>query len=372
MRTDVLIVGGGPAGLSAAIAAGRKGLRVTLVDARRPPMDKPCGEGLLPEAAAALRALGVELDAVPAHRFSGIRFSDAYSAAEARFGGALAFGVRRTTLHALLAGKAQAAGASLLWGSRVTLRECSGLHPSDAEIDGRRIAFRWLVGADGMKSHVRAWAGLNSHRKMRGRFAFRRHYAMVPWTNLVEVHWADGCEIIVTPTSLGEVCVALFTRDHRLRIDAALERFPELRVRLKGARATSSEAGALTALGRACGVVKGNVVLLGDASCSIDGIAGQGLNLAFREAIHLGEALARENLASYAIAHSEITETARRMTRLLLLMARYPWVRRKALRALAAKPELFSKMISIHAVAPERESFGLPELFGLGWQVLLA
>jgi 2-polyprenyl-6-methoxyphenol hydroxylase-like FAD-dependent oxidoreductase len=367
MATDVLIVGGGPAGLSAAIAAGKKGLRVTLVDSREPPIDKPCGEGLLPESVAALRGLGIELDAVSSFRFSGIRFSDARSCCEARFGASAAWGVRRTTLHGLLVERARAVGVSLLWGSRVTLTDSS-----EAEIDGRRVAFRWVIGADGINSRVRAWAGLGSRRGVRRRFAFRRHYAIAPWTNLVEVHWASGCEMIVTPTRPDEVCVALFTSDHRLRVDRALGRFPELARRLNCSRATSAEAGVITALSAARSMVRGNIALIGDSSCSIDGIAGQGLNLAFREAVHLGEALAAEDLASYAVAHREITETPRRMTRLLLLMARYPWVRRKTLRMFAAKPALFSKMISIHAGAPQREPFGLQELCGLGWQVLVA
>ena len=50
MQPDVLVVGGGPAGLASAIAAAQKGFRVTVVDSRKPPINKPCGEGLLPEA----------------------------------------------------------------------------------------------------------------------------------------------------------------------------------------------------------------------------------------------------------------------------------------------------------------------------------
>jgi menaquinone-9 beta-reductase len=42
--TDVFVIGGGPAGLAAAIAARAKGLRVTVADGGVPPIDKPCGE----------------------------------------------------------------------------------------------------------------------------------------------------------------------------------------------------------------------------------------------------------------------------------------------------------------------------------------
>ena len=59
--TDVLVIGGGPAGLAAAIAARMKGFEVTVVDGTKPPIDKACGEGLMPDGLAALRRIGVGL-----------------------------------------------------------------------------------------------------------------------------------------------------------------------------------------------------------------------------------------------------------------------------------------------------------------------
>ena len=55
---DVFILGGGPAGLAAAIAARRRGLRVILADAERPPIDKACGEGLMPDSLGRGRRAG--------------------------------------------------------------------------------------------------------------------------------------------------------------------------------------------------------------------------------------------------------------------------------------------------------------------------
>jgi 2-polyprenyl-6-methoxyphenol hydroxylase-like FAD-dependent oxidoreductase len=367
MHSDVLVIGGGPAGLAAAIAARAKGLQVTLVDSRKPPIDKPCGEGLLPEAVSSLKTLGVDLDSAPCFRFAGIQFTDGHSSVSSRFLGPKAYGIRRTVLHRLLLERAEAAGVSFLWGAHVTSHDA--LH---AEIGGQRLFFRWLVAADGLNSNVRRRAKLASRMRNRGRFAFRRHYAVRPWTDLVEVHWGDRCQIIVTPTDRDEICVALFTRDHRLRIDRALEQFPALAERLHNAQATSVESGARTALARARFVIRGNVALVGDAACSIDGIAGQGLSLAFQSANHLANALACEDLCAYAIAHREMIDTPMRITRLMLLMARHPWIRRKTMRMFAAKPALFGKMIQVHAGAKQADAFGLQDLFGLGWRVLRA
>jgi flavin-dependent dehydrogenase len=57
MRADVVIVGAGPAGVARTIADSLIGLRVGLIDSRRPPVEKPCGEGLLQKAVSSLRTL---------------------------------------------------------------------------------------------------------------------------------------------------------------------------------------------------------------------------------------------------------------------------------------------------------------------------
>ena len=369
MHSDVLVVGGGPAGVSAAIAARLKGLSVTLVDSRKPPIDKPCGEGLLPEAVTALQRLGVDLDEAPSFRFSGISFQDEDSCVSAQFGGAMAYGMRRTVLHWLLVERARAVGVAMMWGAPVTKQDSLS-----AEVGGERISFRWLVAADGIHSMTRRRAGLDSMSRgtQRGRFAFRRHYAVAPWNDLVEVHWGRDCQMIVTPTSREEICLALFTSDHRMRISDALAQFPEVARRIRSARATSAESGARTALVRSRIVARENVALAGDAACSIDGIAGQGLSLAFQAAIHLADSLAQEDLHDYAAAHREITRMPVRMTRLMLLMAQYPWIRRRTLRMFAARPAMFSHMMAIHAGTGGAESFGVQDLLGLGWRVLRA
>jgi flavin-dependent dehydrogenase len=102
-NADVLIVGAGPAGLATAIAARLKGLSVTVADARRPPIEKACGEGLLPEGVAALSRLGIQLNSDVAFPIAGIRFCDEVSSASGKLPhGSASFGLRRTTLHALL------------------------------------------------------------------------------------------------------------------------------------------------------------------------------------------------------------------------------------------------------------------------------
>ena len=83
--TDVFVIGGGPAGLAAAIAARRRGLEVTVADRSQPPIDKACGEGIMPDGVAAARALGISLEDGGARPFRGIRFCERTLAVEAPF-----------------------------------------------------------------------------------------------------------------------------------------------------------------------------------------------------------------------------------------------------------------------------------------------
>jgi menaquinone-9 beta-reductase len=367
MQADVVVVGAGPAGIATAIAARLKGLRVSVLDFRKPPIDKPCGEGLLPEAVAALRQLGVGIDASGAFPFEAIRFSDAGSSVTAPILSGRAYGLRRTTLHQLLVQRAAELSVGFLWGARVSEFRSDCLYAA-----GERISFRWLVGADGQNSIVRKWAGLNPRRRFHSRLGFRRHYAAAPWSRCVEVHWGESCQMFVTPTGAEEVCVALLSNDPQMRIERALAQFSHVATRLRGGRPITQEAGAVSVLGRARAVARGNVALVGDASCAIDGIAGQGLGLAFQQALALGEALAREDLAGYAQAHREVTAMPVRMTRLLLLMNSSSWLRRKTLRFFANNPNAFAKMISLHTRAADARELKARVVAGLGWRILWA
>ncbi|MFY9691110.1 MAG: FAD-dependent monooxygenase [Candidatus Acidiferrales bacterium] len=363
----MLIVGGGPAGLAAAIAARAKGLRVTLVDSRTPPIDKACGEGLLPEGLAALRNLGVDLDRAAPVPFAGIRFSDDRSTASARFPRGSALGIRRTILHRLLVDHADAAGVAFVWGARI-----SGFDRAAANVNGEWIRCRWLIGADGQQSIVRRFAQLGQNLRGPARFGFRRHYAVAPWTDLVEVYWGERCQMVITPTGAKESCVSIFTSDSHLHIDAALAEFPAVARRLRSARPVSTQAGAVTSLGRARAATRENIALVGDASGTVDGIAGQGLSLAFRQAQALGESLARGDLAHYEAAHRRIMRNASRMTRLLLLIGASATIRRKALRLFAAHPNVFSRLMSIHAGEASADALAATEILDLSWRVLWA
>lgn len=435
-RSDLVIVGAGPAGLATAILARRAGLAVRLLDkAAGPPIDKACGEGLMPDGVAALERMGVEVATLGGAPFAGIRYVDADTVAEGRFPGESGLGVRRTRLHAALVERAAAAGVEVEWGVRVV-----GLERLDEGQGGRRRSPRWavrrddgerlaagvVVGADGLRSRVRRWTGLEDERGSReaqpadespspapapaadplARFGVRRHYrvpaAEVP--PVVEVWWGDGCEAYVTPVGPEEVGVAMLWSGRKTGFDALLAGFPALAARFVGRPVVSDDRGAGPLLQPVRRVVAGNLALVGDAGGYVDAITGEGLSLAFQHAEALVAALgaggstagatpgsSREGaegdatepapqrfagdraldraLATYAAAHRRLGRVPNALTRLLLAVERRPALRRRAIRALAADPALFSLLLAIHARQRPARAFFPAGAARLAWRL---
>jgi len=137
-ETDLFVVGGGPAGLAVGIAAAQRGLSVTVADVARPPIDKACGEGIMPDGLLALRAIGVDLTGLAASPFEGIRFVDAAGETHARFPRGGGLGMRRAALHSILVAKAESAGVCLAWGTGV-----EAVRQGEVVADGTTIKSGW-------------------------------------------------------------------------------------------------------------------------------------------------------------------------------------------------------------------------------------
>jgi geranylgeranyl reductase family protein len=191
---DVLVVGAGPAGSSAALTLARAGLHVVLVDQHVFPRDKVCGDGLIPDAHNALRKLGV-LDAVMAQA----QASSHVGCIGPRGGrvdvpGVLAVLPRKQLDH-ILCGAAVAAGARMFAPVRFTAPiEADGavvgatLHHGDVT---RNVRARWVLLATGAVPQALIAAGMSERHTPSG-VALRgyvKNDAMVGKIDKLEIVW---------------------------------------------------------------------------------------------------------------------------------------------------------------------------------------
>jgi 2-polyprenyl-6-methoxyphenol hydroxylase-like FAD-dependent oxidoreductase len=211
---DAVVVGGGPAGLAAGIVLAEHGSSVLLCEAKRLPADKPCGEGLMPSGVTCLEQLGVSRAMLGQgwRSFCGIRYvAPSGRGAEATFAEGPGLGIRRTALSAALLERTRhLPGLVVVDQTRVELGR-------ELRVDGLPIDTRLIVGADGLHSHVRRWAGLEGRGRAFQRWGARRHFRMKPWTPFVEVLWSTaGVEAYITPTGVERIGVAFLWDRERM------------------------------------------------------------------------------------------------------------------------------------------------------------
>jgi len=247
------------------------------------------------------------------------------------------------------------------------------LVPDGVQIGDRIVRCQWIIGADGQNSRVRRWAGLGAIWSSGTRLAVRMHYAVKPWANCVEVYWHKHIQACVTPVAHDLVNVALIggSPGAPIRMTDLPRFFPELANRLKTALPASSPRGGLSLSSRLRSVVSGRLALIGDASGSVNAITGEGLSLAFRQSVALGDALAEGNPKLYQTAHERITRFPRLMARLELgIGGRAAW-RHAAVRALDARPRVFSRLLAVHG-GNRAPTAALLDVAGLvGWMLLV-
>lgn len=356
MKTDVAIVGGGPSGLAVAIGLRLRGLDVVVAERGHGPIDKACGEGVMPLGIERLAALGVleHLDMTRTAPIRGIRYVNENGVsvhATLPAGGGL--GVRRIALSSALLARARSIGVDVREGcsARWLGHDIAGGHR--LVLGDAPLGAAFLVAADGLHSKLRAQAGLDAPQPSRSRrYGLRRHVRVAPWTDHVEVHFADDVEAYVTPVGREEVGIA-FLWDATTRRAAAdfgdfLRLFPALDARVAGADASSTTRGAGPLRQRVRRVVAQDLALVGDAAGFVDAITGEGVSLGLVTAAALVEDLANRRagiLHEYAAAHARAFRGYWILTNALLTLARRPVLRRATVDFLARRPRVFEVLL---------------------------
>jgi flavin-dependent dehydrogenase len=329
--TDLLIVGGGPGGLATALHARRQGLSVIVAEPREDPIDKACGEGLMPGGLAELTSLGVDPAGMPFH---GIAYVSEHRRAEARFRSGPGRGVRRTTLHAALASRAKEQDTDWIRTKVTSVQQ-------DAHgVTAAGVRAKWLVGADGLHSAVRRAVGIKATAGTPRRYGVRWHFKVPAWSEFVEVYWSRWGEAYVTPVEPDLVGVAILSRGQ-----PDLAWFPRLARQLEGASRGKA---------RGCGPMRqvvsrrvaGRVLLVGDAAGYEDALTGEGISLAVKQAGAVINAIVNDAPSSYEAAWHRVTRDYRLLTRGLVLASTPRAVRRAMVPACTLLPGVFEQAVN--------------------------
>jgi menaquinone-9 beta-reductase len=300
-RTDVLVVGAGPAGAAAATWAARAGLSVTLADVAAFPRDKSCGDGLTPRAMGELDRLGLGAwtrghtinDGLRAHGFGQVLELPWPGGSLPEHGSA----VPRTELDHRLRSRAIDAGAHPLPPARAidVVRSGDRVRGVVFEAEGQRRVVRCdrLVVADGVRSPLGRVLGREWHRDTVYGVAARSYLDSGRddrWiSSHLELRGADG-ELLsgygwIFPLGGGQVNLGvgtLATAKHPANLALrpllefyARERRDEWQLGDQVRLATS----ALLPMGGAVtGVAGANWALIGDAAACVNPLNGEGID----------------------------------------------------------------------------------------------
>jgi flavin-dependent dehydrogenase len=337
---DLIVAGAGPAGLATALYAARAGLDTVVIEPRPDPIDKACGEGLMPAAVRALRELGVT---VPGQPIRGIRYIRGSHRADAPFRSGTGLGVRRTHLQAALLAQVRAQGIPVL------RRSITEVDQDARYVRAAGLAAPYLAAADGLHSPIRRAVGLDPAigRGARRRWGLRQHFAVQPWSDYVEVHWGADAEVYLTPVGERLLGVAILS-SARGSFAEQLARFPAVAERLPAEGATAVRAaGPLRQ--RVRHRVAGRILLVGDAAGYVDALTGEGIAVALACADALVRSIVEDEPERYELRWRQASRRYRWLTASLLRARQQRWIAPAIVPAAARLPRLFGALV--HQIA---------------------
>ncbi|WP_288833006.1 geranylgeranyl reductase family protein [uncultured Corynebacterium sp.] len=302
---EVLVVGAGPAGSAAAVAAQRAGLSTLLIDAQPAHRDKTCGDGLTPRAVRSLRSLGLE-HVLPAYRNRGLKLHGYGGSVTAPWPdgdfGAEGSAAPRASFDAALMEQARQAGATVWHDCPATAVSVGPRGLESVTTPRGEIAPKWVVVADGVRSPFGKLLGREWHKGEVYGIAARSYcsspLSREPWMHShVELRDAAGAIqpgygwIFPLGEDEGAVnlgCGALSTeaRPAKVNTKKLLSEYAAQQRKAWGLGPEREVTSALLPMGGAVSNVAGpNWALIGDAAACVNPLNGEGIDYGLETAV---------------------------------------------------------------------------------------
>ncbi len=283
---NVAIIGGGPIGLYTAIKLARRGNKVTLFEKKSWPIDKVCGQGIMPSGVNNLLDIGIVFNPNTSFNFNSIEYiEDKYSLHGDLHGHAI--GLKRTELSEQLFKIASLE-------PNINLRPETKIDSINEKenhytlsISSNELSFDFIFACDGLNSWTRKSTGHSKKRVFASRVGARVHYTTPPWSNSVQVYWSNSIEAYVTPISNKQIEVAFLWFQDSIQSKSdlrnkLLSHFPLLKDKLDEKQSQNDFRGYGPFSEVSSTIANKNLFFIGDAYHFLDGITGEGISLGMK------------------------------------------------------------------------------------------
>ncbi len=363
---DLIVIGGGPAGTSAAITAAQSGARVLLLEKSRFPRHKVCGEFVSAESLSLLGHL-LSQDFAPLLHNS-IRIFESRIFLDGKILHARisppAASIPRFYLDAALWDSAQNCGVEVL--EQTTVRKISGQGPFSIESSRQTYEARAVINATGRWSNLSMSAipDANGDRQSRTKWlGVKAHFTEMSPSLSVDLYFFPGGYCGVQPVSADSETArsninacAMVRADVATTLAEVFQQNPELRERSRHWQPLSSPASTSPLIFRQPEPVEENILRAGDAAAFVDPFVGDGISLALRSGALAAQCLqpffaGRSSLAEAAVNYQQsyknkLASVYRASSQLRRLLNLPPAVRRPLISVLGKSPRLRDYLVT--------------------------